>query len=37
MVEFGTADDVFNKPQHDYTKKLLDAAPGRTGTHLGST
>ena len=29
MVEFGTADDVFNKPQHDYTKKLLDAAPGK--------
>lgn len=29
MVEFGTADEVFNNPQHDYTKKLLDAAPGR--------
>ena len=29
MVEFGTADDVFNKPKHDYTKKLLDAAPGK--------
>ncbi|MEL6584437.1 MAG: ABC transporter ATP-binding protein [Pseudomonadota bacterium] len=29
MVEFGTADDVFNYPKHPYTKKLLDAAPGR--------
>lgn len=29
MVEFGTADDVFNRPKHDYTKKLLDAAPGK--------
>ena len=29
MVELGTADDVFNNPQHPYTKKLLDAAPGR--------
>ncbi|NQX75602.1 MAG: ABC transporter ATP-binding protein [Epibacterium sp.] len=29
MVEFGTADEVFNAPKHDYTKKLLNAAPGR--------
>jgi peptide/nickel transport system ATP-binding protein len=29
MVEFGTADEVFNNPQHEYTKMLLDAAPGR--------
>ena len=29
MVEFGTADDVFNNPKHDYTRRLLDAAPGR--------
>jgi len=29
MVEFGPADQVFNDPQHPYTKKLLDAAPGR--------
>ncbi|MEM0945015.1 MAG: microcin ABC transporter ATP-binding protein, partial [Pseudomonadota bacterium] len=29
MVEFGTADQVFNDPQHEYTKMLLDAAPGR--------
>ena len=29
MVEFGTADEVFNAPKHPYTQKLLDAAPGR--------
>ncbi|MEM8578324.1 MAG: ABC transporter ATP-binding protein [Pseudomonadota bacterium] len=29
MVEFGPAEDVFNAPKHPYTKRLLDAAPGR--------
>jgi peptide/nickel transport system ATP-binding protein len=29
MVEFGPADEVFNTPKHDYTKRLLEAAPGR--------
>ncbi|MEM6385372.1 MAG: ABC transporter ATP-binding protein [Pseudomonadota bacterium] len=29
MVEFGPAEQVFNAPKHDYTKRLLDAAPGR--------
>ncbi|MEM9733337.1 MAG: ABC transporter ATP-binding protein [Pseudomonadota bacterium] len=29
MVELGTADAVFNNPKHPYTKKLLDAAPGK--------
>ncbi|MEL7013009.1 MAG: ABC transporter ATP-binding protein [Pseudomonadota bacterium] len=29
MVEFGTADQVFNAPKHDYTKRLLNAAPGQ--------
>lgn len=29
MVEFGPAADVFENPKHDYTKRLLDAAPGR--------
>ncbi|MEM9011116.1 MAG: ABC transporter ATP-binding protein [Pseudomonadota bacterium] len=29
MVEFGTAEAVFNAPQHPYTRRLLDAAPGK--------
>lgn len=29
MVEFGPADQVFNTPKHDYTKRLLEAAPGK--------
>ncbi|MEO0622147.1 MAG: ABC transporter ATP-binding protein [Pseudomonadota bacterium] len=29
MVEFGPAAQVFNAPKHDYTKRLLDAAPGQ--------
>jgi peptide/nickel transport system ATP-binding protein len=29
MVEFGPAEEVFNAPKHPYTKRLLDAAPGR--------
>ncbi len=29
MVEFGPAEEVFNAPKHDYTKRLLEAAPGR--------
>lgn len=29
MVEFGPADEVFNNPKHDYTKRLLEAAPGK--------
>jgi len=29
MVEFGPADEVFNAPKDDYTKRLLEAAPGR--------
>ena len=32
IVEEGTASDIFNKPQHEYTKALLAAVP-----HLGST
>ena len=32
MVEFGSAKQVFNNPKHDYTKKLLNAAPGRDWT-----
>jgi len=29
VVEYGPAFDVFKDPQHDYTKSLFDAAPGR--------
>ena len=29
MVEFGPAEEVFNAPKHEYTKKLLEAAPGK--------
>ncbi|MBX9244167.1 ABC transporter ATP-binding protein [Actinotalea ferrariae] len=31
IVERGTADDIFNRPQHAYTQQLLSAVP-----HLGS-
>jgi ABC-type glutathione transport system ATPase component len=27
IVEQGTRDDIFDRPQHDYTKALLAAAP----------
>ena len=29
IVEYGTARSIFEAPQHEYTKKLIDAAPGR--------
>ncbi|MSO75892.1 MAG: ABC transporter ATP-binding protein [Alphaproteobacteria bacterium] len=29
VVEYGAAADIFAHPQHDYTKALFDAAPGR--------
>jgi len=29
IVEHGTAADVLSDPQHDYTRALIDAAPGR--------
>lgn len=32
IVETGTADEIYNRPQHPYTKQLLAAVP-----HLGST
>lgn len=32
IVEYGEAERVFNQPEHDYTKKLLEAIP-----HLGKT
>ncbi|WP_370525862.1 dipeptide ABC transporter ATP-binding protein [Actinotalea sp. JY-7876] len=30
IVEQGTVDDVFDRPQQDYTRALLDAIPGRS-------
>jgi peptide/nickel transport system ATP-binding protein len=27
IVEYGEAEQLFNDPQHDYTKKLLEAIP----------
>ncbi|UYN95243.1 MAG: ABC transporter ATP-binding protein [Enhydrobacter sp.] len=29
VVEYGAAEDVFERPKHDYTKSLFAAAPGR--------
>ena len=29
VVEYGAADKVFGSPQHEYTKALFAAAPGR--------
>ncbi len=29
VVEYGPATELFSNPQHDYTKALFDAAPGR--------
>jgi len=27
IVEHGAAEDIFERPQHDYTKRLLEAVP----------
>lgn len=29
LVESGSSDDIFNNPQRDYTRELIDAVPGR--------
>ena len=29
IVEFGSAKEIFNSPKHEYTKKLIEAAPGQ--------
>ncbi len=35
IVEEGPRDDIFDNPQHDYTKKLLSAVPGLESTGDG--
>ena len=35
IVEEGTRDDIFDNPQHDYTRKLLSAVPGLESTQDG--
>ena len=29
VVEYGPAERIFTRPEHDYTRALLDAAPGK--------
>jgi peptide/nickel transport system ATP-binding protein len=36
VVEYGRAEDVFQRPQHEYTRALFDAAPGK-GYAFGTT
>lgn len=35
IVESGAARDVFDRPQHPYTERLLSFVPGRTGNLVG--
>jgi peptide/nickel transport system ATP-binding protein len=35
IVEEGTRDEIFDAPQHDYTRKLLSAVPGLESTEDG--
>ena len=36
IVEYGQTADVFENPQHDYTKALFEAAPGRNFRFAGT-
>lgn len=29
LVEAGSSDEIFNNPQRDYTRELIEAVPGR--------
>ena len=33
IVEYGEAEQLFNHPQHNYTKKLLEAIPTMDTVH----
>jgi peptide/nickel transport system ATP-binding protein len=35
VVEYGPAEEIFLRPQHEYTQALFEAAPGR-GFAFGS-
>ena len=37
IVEDGSVDDIFNAPQHDYTKQLINAEPEGSPPALGET
>jgi oligopeptide transport system ATP-binding protein len=36
IVETGSAEDVFDRPQHDYTRKLMNAIPGKSLLESGA-
>jgi len=36
VVESGSTRDLFERPQHDYTKRLIEAVPGKSAKLAGS-